>query len=640
MLRILIVASCMLILGCGQSASELAQQPTQEYERAIEPREETVKPQIEEQEGTDEEAAEHLMHLYDLHFGAAVASLEERIYLSDVIVRANLVSAASDVLTFSAVEYLKGNGPTQFTVSATTANRNTKWDGNEAILFLSSGGAFGSSGESATTTFEFTDTTKFNYAPKRHSATSYAGDLSDGYTIDSANPVWAPSETQSGAIGTAGTTEYIEASKSTIGGASPTFSLDELRGKIAWVEGGEGITGYGECIQDALAFIRNYRDYEAHTGKPNGPHEGLVLGNSGAAPGKNLRPSPHRFYDDVYARFWFEGEHAALFDHRVEDEDDSPANGYGVGVAAVRPLPAGSYFVVPLIQLPSFQPCDFKAPVQSIGVVYKIILSKPVGTVYEALFDPNTTGFGPGGGKLDPANFAAKGKLITVQSLKYQNGKIVLETDPFYDLSGQQLDLIKLDGSVDVSLLGNSATQDTEKKELLWAVSSAPWVDGDKLMLRIWNPNATPPTPTPAPTATPSPTPTPAPTPTSTPVPAVKCNLASGAKALPWSVSDTALAGCSIGFSTARRIYYFQADQSGYLTVANTTPQGEAYLRLKEAAGFGQYRANLTERIPVGQSAGANVTSGQWYALMLLGTSDGQTIMGSVSGSNGLTSIR
>ena len=74
--------------------------------------------------------------------------------------------------------------------------------------------------------------------------------------------------------------------------------------------------------------------------------------------------------------------------------------------------------------------------------------------------------------------------------------------------------------------------------------------------------------------------------------------------------------------------------------MANTTPQGEAYLRLKAAASFGEYRANLTDRIPVGQSAGANVTAGQWYALMLLATADGQTITGTVSGSNGLTSIR
>ena len=621
MLRIFLVVSCVLILACGQAASEVAQQQNEE----------------DEVEGTDVVVTKHVTYLYDLHFGAAVASIEERIYLSDVIVRANLVSAASDVLTFSAVEYLKGSGPAQFTVSAATANRNTQWDANEAILFLSSGGASGSGGQSATTTFEFTDTTKFDYAPNHHSASSYTGDLSDGYTIDSANPVWSPSETQSGVSGTADTaTEYIEASKSTIGGASPTFSLDELRAKIAWIEGGEGITGYDECILASLSRIRDDRDDEAHEGKMRGRHEGIVVGESGVAPGKNLRPSPTTSYGDVYTKYYFDGEDAALFEHRVEDDDNNPANGYGIGVAAVRPLPAGSYYVIPRAQRPEYQPCDFKAPVESIGVVYKIILRKPTGTVYEALFDPNTAGFGSGGGKLDPVSFAGNGKLITVKALRYESGKVVLETDPFYDLSDLRLDIIKLDGTIDVSLLGNSATQDAAKRELSWAVTGAPWADGDKLMLRIWNPNAKPPTPT----ATPAPSPTPTPTPTSTPIPAASCNLGSGVNALPWSVSDTALSGCSIGYSTARRIYYFQADQSGYLTVANTTPQGEAYLRLKEAAGFGEYRANLTERIPVGQSAGANVTSGRWYALMLLGTSDGQTITGSVSGSNGLTSIR
>ena len=68
--------------------------------------------------------------------GAATASLEERIWLSDVIVRANLTSAQNGVLNFSAVEYLKGTGPITFQVNAETANRPTTWDSQEAVLFL------------------------------------------------------------------------------------------------------------------------------------------------------------------------------------------------------------------------------------------------------------------------------------------------------------------------------------------------------------------------------------------------------------------------------------------------------------------------------------------------------------------------
>ncbi len=61
----------------------------------------------------------------DDHFGAAVASLEERIYLSGTIVLARLLSAEGDVPRFRAVEYLKGTGASEFTVRASTVGRDT-----------------------------------------------------------------------------------------------------------------------------------------------------------------------------------------------------------------------------------------------------------------------------------------------------------------------------------------------------------------------------------------------------------------------------------------------------------------------------------------------------------------------------------
>ena len=48
--------------------------------------------------------------VYTGQHGKATASLEERVYLADVVVRARLVSAADDVLTFRAITYLKGGG--------------------------------------------------------------------------------------------------------------------------------------------------------------------------------------------------------------------------------------------------------------------------------------------------------------------------------------------------------------------------------------------------------------------------------------------------------------------------------------------------------------------------------------------------
>ena len=580
-------------------------------------------------------------------YGASVASVEERIYLADTIVRALFVSAGDGSITFDALEYLKGTGPVRFNVSASTVGRDTRWDGKEAILFLQEAGSEDASGQSGSggATFEFADTTSFDYG--FGGLTSYAGDLSGGHSIDSANPVWLPSDSAGGAaVGRSGTAkqEFVEAAQSVLGEASPTISLADLKAKIAWIEGGEGIAGYEECIRSSLSYIRWVRDKEAYEREPFVLHRITRRFESGTAPGVDIETGPgehkHLIRLPNYVRLWITGKDAALFSARVMDNDTDPTNGHTELFTFARPLPAGTYEMVARMQLPKFQACGYLPQYSRIANV--VVLTAPAGTVFEAFFDPVAKGFDAVEGRLEPATFAANGKVWTLKALMYENGKVVLETDPFHDLSGLRLDLIKLDGTIDVSLVGDSATQNATNKTLMWEVSNAPWADGDKLMLRLSDPSAASPTPTPAPTATPSPTPVPisTPIPTPTPTPAVACYVASGVRTLPWSVSDSALAECSIGYATARRIYYFQADQSGYITAANTTPQGEAYLRLKEAAGFGQNRANLTDRIPVGQSASATVTAGQWYALMLLGTSDGQTITGTVSGSNGLTSIR
>ena len=71
------------------------------------------------------------------HYGAATPSVEERIYDSDVIIRASLQSSETDSLRFRAIEYLKGAGPADIVVLAPTYGRNTAWDDHEAVLFLS-----------------------------------------------------------------------------------------------------------------------------------------------------------------------------------------------------------------------------------------------------------------------------------------------------------------------------------------------------------------------------------------------------------------------------------------------------------------------------------------------------------------------
>ena len=442
--------------------------------------------QVVEQPVTEPEQEEEVgierTGIYDRHYGAAVASIEERIFLSDAIVRATLVSAANDILTFTAVEYLKGGGSTQFTVSAATANRNTRWDDQEAILFLSQPASSPAKIENAA--FEFADTTSVDYRPQR--PVTYSGSLNRGYTIDAHNAVWLPSDSRSGARGRSeDAKEYITASYSVSGASEPTISLGDLKDKIAWVQGGDGIKGYSKCILYSLSHIRNYRDWEAYHGEPRP----LVLQEqafeSGVAAGTEVGDlSKHEITSyDIYGRRWVTGEDADAVAVVIEDDDSIARNGYFQKYVIARPLIAGTYEAIGRSQNPYYMPCNYEPPFNRVGI--KLIVTAPEGTVWEAFFDPNATGFDSDGGELSPATFTANEKTSTITALSYENGKVMLETDPFNSLSGLHLHLIKLDGTIDVALPGNSATQDEASKRLTWDVPYAPWADGDRLMLRL-----------------------------------------------------------------------------------------------------------------------------------------------------------
>ena len=421
--------------------------------------------------------------VYDDYFGAAVASIEERIYLSDIVVRATLASSANGLLTFNAVEYLKGTGPTQFTISAHTANRSTRWDGNEAVLFLSTPDSSGNSGtRSVNATFEFTDTTTFPQY-RSHSGTRYTGTLTDGFTIDGANPVWLPSDSTSQVGGRSGTgRQYIESSMSISGTALPTVSLAELRAKIAWVEGGDGIEGYDLCVRWGLETIRTLRDWEVFHEEPFPQGHFVKKWVSGEAAPRFLSTTQnHISRMPAYGDHWVAGDDAALFAAVTVDEDTDPSNGYARGFVTVRPLIAGSYSIVTHMRDYRYNPCNFF----SLGVRYTVNVTAPAGTVHEAFFDPTATGFTSRGGDLEPAIFTAGGTASTVEALRYENGDVVLKLNPFNALTGLYLLFIELDGSIGLSLAASSATADATAGTLTWSVVEAPWEAGDQLMLRI-----------------------------------------------------------------------------------------------------------------------------------------------------------
>ena len=337
--------------------------------------------------------------MYDDFVGASTASVEERIWQADVIVRATLVSAQGDVLNFRAVEYLKGTGPATFTVSAATAGRPTQWDDREAVLFLASGGTPGgaggagqgaprSDGSTTTTSFEFADTTAWSYFGEAPS--EYAGTLPEGYVVGSRNPVWLPSTSAGGTSGqrSAPSTGYQQ-------GDGTDISLADLRQKIAWVEGGAGIAGYDDCIAASLDSIRYYRDLAAY-GEPwvIKEAEQVEIDSGQARRQRDLRRAfqfsifepPTALQELVAPSARTPGTSAS----RTSTTDSDPTNGYRSTITTARPLPRGTYQVPPSVAASGIHPLQL--PPRGQVQVASWSVTAPAQTTHEAMFDPAAVG--------------------------------------------------------------------------------------------------------------------------------------------------------------------------------------------------------------------------------------------------------
>ena len=424
--------------------------------------------------------------------GAASASVAQRIHVSDVVVRASLLSTSEGSLRFRAVEYLKGSGPTEFTVSASTANRNTVWDGREAVLFLSrqpGGDATGSSGSNTTADFQFANTTSWNYSQNPTFAQHYSGDLPQGYTVDSRNPVWLPAESGTGgAVGASDSgSSFITALTSPEGSSQPVISLADLRATIAWIEGGEGIEGYDLCIKVSLATERYYRDWEAYHRRPWVRFQETHEVSSGAGASTvvyDYNPRRSTKYDAPYLT----GPDASFFRAQNIDDDALSSNGYHERLATARPLPAGTYRFISHLQQFDEIPCAFRPDYD--GLEYLITVTAPAGTLHESFFDPvdlsgSRVGATGSSGVIDPEEFTVAGDDYEIESLVWGANSVVLELDDYVSLSGQTLDFIELDGSIDTSLDNADATVNQTAATWTWSVDSQPWEDGDLLMLRI-----------------------------------------------------------------------------------------------------------------------------------------------------------
>ena len=104
---------------------------------------------------------------------------------------------------------------------------------------------------------------------------------------------------------------------------------------------------------------------------------------------------------------------------------------------------------------------------------------------------------------IDPDEFTVSSDDYEIESLVWRSGSVVLTLDDYVSLSGQTLDFIELDGSIDTSLDVSDASVNQTAATWTWSVTGAPWEDGDQLMLRIRDTSTGPTVVTLTPTPTP-----------------------------------------------------------------------------------------------------------------------------------------
>lgn len=490
-----LVLACILVtaIGCSGSAAQAIQSeptPQQIYSEPL-----VLLDELGDVEVPARDLREPTPHSYgsslSLHFGAATASLEERIYMADVVVKARLISAVESLLAFEAVTYLKGSGPTAFTVQANTENRDTQWDDQDAILFLKE---LASGPEN----FVFVDTTEWDYMWPGATPTEYTGDLPSGYTLGRNNPVWIPVSSvprPSISPGVGGQSQtsppdsgLIEITANLDVGGPVSVTQQDLEQTIRWMAGPSSqiqdqsrIVAYQECVVASLETIRYARDKEAYLGREYAPGTGRPITlESSQGQNTELIDFSQKVGQD-YILFEVIGPQAHLFSSSFVDPDGASITGYEHKIVTARPLPAGEYELRTSARPPWLEDCKFRHP--DFYVANHITVKAPLNTIHEAFFDPAVTARGVGyaadAGVLDSSSL----KTGAITELVWHSGRVYLTVNPGDALAQSRLDFIGLDGSVVFSLDPDTAS--STNSMLTWSVPTAPWAADDKLMLRI-----------------------------------------------------------------------------------------------------------------------------------------------------------
>ena len=420
------------------------------------------------------------------------------------------------ILMFQASQYLKGSGPTEFTVEVadqskdgrkygiessalteairTLTERNTEWDDRPGVLFLEGpvASAIGGDEEDTSRSAGSGTTQVFNLTNN-----DLTNQSSFEYTIDTLNRSWLPAETSStsgasrdsGDVRTTGTQEFI-----TDGTAQPppAISITDLQDRIneiqAMLDAGNGSEAYTNCVKSQVKRPWWYVGWEPRATPfestlASGAPVDSEFGVDSVGAGQNDAE-----YGDK--EIYITGENAEFFYTQHFDDDTKPSNGYSYSLRATRPLIAGEYHLRSRLYLKSQRVCNARQVHGDPGYLpWVLTVTAPAGTLHEAFFDPVTVGTAVkadgANGVLKPTSFTVGNTSTELTSLEWSSNQVVLTLDTHVSLSSHVLDFIALDGSVSLSLFTDSSTVDSTAGTYSWSVTTRPWEYGDKLMLRI-----------------------------------------------------------------------------------------------------------------------------------------------------------
>ena len=444
--------------------------------------------------------------------------------------------AATLQARFAVTEYLKGSGPDQILVEDRLYNRYDVSGGS--LQYMTDGEAR----SAAWARWNPSDakgkngSKKADPAPRRNppesdprrkdsvlflrelsqdgaAGTSLVNDEGSWYSAGPRH--WVPVVANAGSYGGPGDggapQRYAESGPQAEGDAPTVMTLPELRSRIAAFDAllkkGEGVTAYRECIERTIGAEEEKRRDFARYGPDYDPAP-YVAGarmTSGLPAGAGIKKTSWRhrsYYDEV----WLDGPDHRRFEVEILDGDESARNGYYIALTAARPLPAGTYHFSEHTRIYEETLCDFTvngyalSPFTTEWIVE--VVPSVEGTLHEAFFDPaDSDGFIGASAKvgdLSTAAFSLDGERYVVEALRWEEGRVWLETSFPAEMSEYDIDVILPDASALLTLSSSDATVEGVGA-LSWPAQEPPWRAGDELMLRVRRPGPVPPAPAPRP---------------------------------------------------------------------------------------------------------------------------------------------